>query len=162
MKTLFGRLSTAIFLLISACQLNTVSEGKRAAASPPALTPITGHVTASPSPRAGSGTEGFSMPELTIVPDPNAQRLVQLAKESLARKFKINVDQIHLSSVQAVTWPDASLGCPQPGVLYAQVMTPGFQILLEAIGQAFTYHTDAKDRVILCDVRPPDEIFMPP
>jgi len=143
MKNLFGRSVTAVFLLMSACQLSTVSD-----------MPL--------PPGSGTGTGGFSMPELTTIPDPNAQKLVQLAKESLARKFKISADQIHLSSVEAVTWPDASLGCPQPGILYAQVVTPGFQILLEAIGQAFTYHTDAKDRVILCDMRPPDEIYMPP
>ena len=152
MKSPFGRLVTAVLILMSACQMNPGPDGISTQATPrpgvPSRTPI--------------GTEDSAMPDLPMTPDPDAQRMVQLAKESLAGKFKISVDQIHLSSVQAMNWPDASLGCPQPGILYAQVVTAGFQIMLEAIGQAFVYHTDATDRVILCDMRPPDEIFPPP
>lgn len=148
MKTKSGLLIAAVFLLISACIPNAV--------------PGPGGSTASPPPPPGTGMEGTAMSDESMPQDPAAQRMVQLAKESLARKFKISVDQIFLSSVDAMNWPDASLGCPQPGILYAQVMTPGFQIMLEAIGQAFTYHTDTTERVILCDVRPPDEIFLPP
>ena len=106
--------------------------------------------------------EGDAMSDPTINPDPNAQKMVQLAKESLARKFKINEDQINLFSVETMTWPDASLGCPQEGIDYAQVVTPGFQISLEAMGQIFSYHTNDTDRVMLCDMRSPDEIFLPP
>jgi hypothetical protein len=88
--------------------------------------------------------------------------MIQLAKESLARKLKISEDQIYLFSAEAMIWPDASLGCPQSEIVYAQVQTPGFQIQLEAIGQSFSYHTDTVERVILCDIHPPDEIFLPP
>jgi len=41
-----------------------------------------------------------------------------------------------ISSV-ARDFPDASLGCPQPGMAYAQVITPGFQVLVEADGRRF-------------------------
>jgi hypothetical protein len=34
-------------------------------------------------------------------------------------------------------FPDASLGCPQPDMAYAQVITPGFQVLVEADGRRF-------------------------
>lgn len=106
--------------------------------------------------------EGDAMSDPTINPDPNAQKMVQLAKESLARKFKINEDQINLFSVEAMNWPDASLGCPQAEIVYAQVITPGFQILFESIGQSYSYHTDNIDRVILCQIHPPDNIFPTP
>jgi cation transport ATPase len=34
-----------------------------------------------------------------------------------------NVDNIVLVSAQAMQWSDSSLGCPQPGMVYAQVIT---------------------------------------
>jgi hypothetical protein len=47
-------------------------------------------------------------------------------------------------------WSDASLGCPQEGMMYAQVITPGYLIVLEAQGQTFEYHTDQGTNVVLC------------
>ena len=61
-----------------------------------------------------------------------------------------------------MTWPDASLGCPQTGFVYDQVLTPGFQILFEAGGQSYSYHTDDTSRVIVCRIHPVDEIFLTP
>ena len=72
------------------------------------------------------------------------------------------MEAIFLFNANAVEWPDASLGCPQVDVTYAQVITPGYQIQLEANGQVYTFHTDETDQVILCDARGPDEIYLPP
>jgi hypothetical protein len=94
--------------------------------------------------------------------DPQMERMIRLAKESLSGKFKISEDQIRLFEVKAVVWPDASLGCPQPEMMYAQVITPGYQIQLEAMGKSFSYHTDETGRVILCDASAPGEIYLPP
>lgn len=55
-----------------------------------------------------------------------------------------------------------SLGCPQTGFVYEQVLTPGFQMLFEAGGQSYSYHTDAASRVILCRIHPVDEVFLTP
>jgi hypothetical protein len=49
-----------------------------------------------------------------------------------------------------VVWPDASIGCPQPGMAYAQVNKPGYWILLEALENQFQYHTDTEMQIILC------------
>jgi hypothetical protein len=55
-----------------------------------------------------------------------------------------------LLSAEAVTWPDASLGCPRPNTGYIQVETPGFHITLLANGGRYTYHTDLADNYLLC------------
>ena len=112
--------------------------------------------------RPSDAEEGIDMFDPTAITDAQALKMIALAKASLARKFNIGENQIHLSSVGAVTWPDAGLGCPQAGVIYAEVITPGYQILFEAQGKIFSYHTDSTERVILCEVRPPNEIFLPP
>lgn len=83
------------------------------------------------------------------MPD-EAGRLVQMAKEDLARRLEIPITEISVLSVEAVDWPDTSLGCPQPGMAYAQVITPGFLIVLEASGQTYDYHTDEDSSVVLC------------
>jgi hypothetical protein len=44
--------------------------------------------------------------------------------------------------VEAVEWPDSSLGNPQPDGVYLQVVTPGFRILLRAGAETYEYHSD--------------------
>jgi hypothetical protein len=73
-----------------------------------------------------------------------------MAKEDLARKLDLSISEMSVISVEAVDWPDTSLGCPQPGLMYAQVITPGFLIVLEAKGQSYEYHTGRTEQVVLC------------
>ena len=84
-------------------------------------------------------------------PDAASEKLVTLVKQHLAKQLGIPADQIELSSVKSVVWRDAGLGCPKPGVDYIQVETPGYNILLEAGGKAYTYHTDATRRFVPCN-----------
>ena len=79
-----------------------------------------------------------------------ARRVVQMAKEDLARRLDLSLSEISVISVESVDWSDTSLGCPQPGMMYAQVITPGFLIVLEAMGQTYDYHTDENSSVVLC------------
>jgi len=92
-----------------------------------------------------------TVPPTTPVPsDPSEQELVVRAKEDLAGRLAIGVDQIKLVEAQAVDWADTSLGCPKPGRMYAQVITPGFRIVLEVKGRRYEYHTDRGRVVVLC------------
>ena len=83
-------------------------------------------------------------------PPPEAEQVVRLAVEDLAKRLDLSPDEIRLSSVEAVNWPNASLGCPQPGMMYVQVITPGYRIVLEAEGETYAYHTDTGDHIVLC------------
>jgi hypothetical protein len=42
--------------------------------------------------------------------------------------------------VEEINFSDASLGVREPGVEYAQVVTPGLIIILESDGEEFEYH----------------------
>ncbi len=53
-------------------------------------------------------------------------------------------------AVEAVEWSDISLGCPQPGMRYARVRTPGFRLVLQA-GKEYEYHTDIGRFAVLCE-----------
>ena len=96
------------------------------------------------------------MPEPTAAPDsaPSASTniaQVELAKQELATLSGVDATAITVTSVAPVEWNDSSLGCPDPATSYMQVITPGYQITLEADGKTYNYHTDSKDRVVLCE-----------
>ncbi|MBN1221126.1 MAG: hypothetical protein JXM69_19545 [Anaerolineae bacterium] len=72
------------------------------------------------------------------------------AKADLAKQTGTPVEEIGLISIEAVDWSDTSLGCPQEGFMYAQVITPGYLMVLEAADQQYEYHTDQTTNVVLC------------
>jgi len=125
----------------------------------PAPTPTPVSVAPTPSPVAVLGppvqvtqeVTGVVSPTIPTPSDPTLQKLVSRAKEDLARRLSIATEQIALIEVKAVEWSDASLGCPQPGVMYAQVITPGYRVVLQAKGETYAYHTDQGRVVILCE-----------
>ncbi|WP_026369158.1 hypothetical protein [Kallotenue papyrolyticum] len=81
---------------------------------------------------------------------------VQLALQMLAGTLGCRPEAIEVIDAEAVEWPDSSLGCPQPGMMYMQVITPGYRVVLEHGGQRYTFHTDAGRRAVRCDAgRPP-------
>lgn len=92
-------------------------------------------------------------PTVSGPPDPALQGLVVQAKEDMAKRLSIGVEQISLVEAEAVEWPNASLGCPEPGKAYAQVATPGYRIVLETLGESYEYHSDSEQRVICCEPR---------
>lgn len=75
-----------------------------------------------------------------------------LAVADLARRLDVPESAITVRTVESVEWPDASLGCPQPGMMYAQVITPGYRIVLEAGGKRYEYHT-SQTHAVLCSPR---------
>lgn len=80
-----------------------------------------------------------------------AKQAIETARADLARRTGVAPAMITLARVEAVDWRDSSLGCPQPGQMYLQVITPGYLILLEAAGRTYEYHTDREGRhVVLC------------
>jgi len=71
---------------------------------------------------------------------------------SLAKKLNVAPDQVRIISVEGMIWPDASLGCPQPGQSYAQVATPGYEALLGVQEHRYEYHTDMGQRAVLASI----------
>ena len=86
------------------------------------------------------------------------QNLIDKAIADLAQRSNIPANEITLLEATAVTWSDSSLGCPQEGMVYAQVLTPGYLIRLQAGDQEFEYHASRGTEVIYCEnPRPPVE-----
>jgi hypothetical protein len=62
------------------------------------------------------------------------------AKKDLAARLAIPAGNIKVMECGEATWPDASLGMPEPGQMYAQMLTEGFIVVLEAAGKTYEYH----------------------
>jgi len=83
----------------------------------------------------------------TVINDsvvPEYAPVVDLAKNDLSGKLNIPVEEIKLVKEEAVDWPDTSLGYPEKGMMYAQVITPGFRVILKASDKLYEYHSDYK------------------
>jgi hypothetical protein len=76
--------------------------------------------------------------------------IVALAKKDLAHRGGISLQRITLKQIEVVEWPDASLGCPEEDKAYAQVIMPGYRLVLSDGVRYFEYHTDRHLRVIYC------------
>ena len=69
--------------------------------------------------------------------------LIERAKDDLVQATGAESDAVTVVSTEEVEWSDSSLGCPDPDAMYAQVITPGYLIVLESDGNTFNYHTGA-------------------
>jgi hypothetical protein len=89
-------------------------------------------------------------PTLPTPSAPGLEGLIETAKQDLAQRLSIQTSDIVLVDAKEVVWPDGSLGCPQPGMMNIQVLTPGYFIQLEVNGKYYIYHTNKTDRIVRC------------
>jgi len=99
-------------------------------------------------------TIGTVTQETTVAPspdvDPTFKTLVDQAVADLATRLNIDASNIVTVSAQAMSWPDGSLGCPQPGMLYTQAIVDGAQIELSVDGTSYSYHSGSSGSPFLC------------
>ncbi|MCB0110457.1 MAG: hypothetical protein KDE53_31265 [Caldilineaceae bacterium] len=106
--------------------------------------------------------EATTNPADPTAADPNAgapaeeSPLVQQAIADLAAQLGINADEIAVVEARNVTWRDGSLGCPQPDMMYTQVLIDGMEIVLAANGEEYHYHAGGDREPFLCEEPDPD------
>jgi hypothetical protein len=76
--------------------------------------------------------------------------MIEAALDDAANRSTTARADIKVVSEDAVTWPDGSLGCPQPGMLYTQALVPGYRIVLQAGEQTLNYHAMSRGRPVFC------------
>jgi hypothetical protein len=113
----------------------TVVPGDPSLSDPMNVTPI-------PTPVAGGAP-----PELPA----EAGLLLAQALVDVAQRAGVAAADVRLVEVEEVEWRDGSLGCPQPGMMYPQVIVPGYRFVIEAGGESYEYHTDTGSQIILCE-----------
>ena len=134
-----------ICLLGAGCQSVFISEGM----------PI--EVTQSEAAEHLLSTQGVELmtPSLPTPTDPELQNLIELAAQDLAARLGVSFTEIFVIEATSVEWSDSSLDCPQEGMSYLQVITPGYRIVLQAESQTHEYHTNRAGYLVLCNNRLP-------
>ena len=80
----------------------------------------------------------------------NLESIIGAATKDASSRTNVDQGAIEVVRAEPVTWSDGSLGCPAPGMLYAQVLVPGYRIVLRASGQLLDYHAAANGNLALC------------
>jgi hypothetical protein len=87
------------------------------------------------------------------------------AWQALAAQLNIPVEQIQVDAIESTEWPDACLGLAGSDEVCAQVITPGYRILLRVDLAQYEFHTNQDGTSLrqMQDVRPgnPDEEARP-
>ena len=92
----------------------------------------------STSPSAGQPAAATEAPAAT----PQTLTGLQVeARQVLADRLSVPADGLELVSDEPVQWGDTSLGCPQAGMFYAQVITPGHRITFRQGDDTYEVHT---------------------
>jgi hypothetical protein len=75
---------------------------------------------------------------------------VDIAVADLAARLSVDPSAITVVSARDVTWPDGSIGCPQPGMNYTQVQVDGAEIVLAVNGITYRYTLGGSRGPTLC------------
>jgi len=79
-----------------------------------------------------------------------APDLLAAMRADAARRGHVADAEARVVSVQPVTWPDGAIGCPQPGMVYTQMLVPGWLVQIEAGTQRLAYHVGRGGRWLMC------------
>ncbi|MER3438500.1 MAG: hypothetical protein C4346_13460 [Chloroflexota bacterium] len=77
--------------------------------------------------------------------------LIQAILADAASQLGVGPDQVIIVAIEPVDWPDTSLGCPKEGEFYAQVITPGYRVIVARGDRRLEYHTDRAANFVLCE-----------
>ena len=54
----------------------------------------------------------------------------ELVRNAVAQQLEVSANEIEIVSSISDEFSDSSLGCPQPGMMYAQVITQGYRTIV--------------------------------
>lgn len=98
--------------------------------------------TPTPTPPEKDDYVPANTPTPIPTPTPEVPGFGGLFIAELSNKLGIKPKNIKLVSYEDTIFNDSSLGCPEPGKFYAQVITPGWKIMFEADGNIYEYHSN--------------------
>jgi hypothetical protein len=121
-----------------------------------------------PPSQGGSG-EGPTAGEPTTTPELTATAAAAAtftpgsiearAADNLSKKAGIDVTSLKLTAKESQEWNDSSLGCPAKGMMYMQVITPGYKLTFSDGGKTYDVHTDESGgKAVWCQNSTPVEL----
>ena len=115
--------------------------------------------TSTPEPQVPSMPASADTPASTDRPttrvtlsDPELRGLahsgLRAAVDDLRQRVTGDLDQVQIVRAESATWRNASLGCPDPGKMYAQALTGGIWLVLSHGGLHYDYRIADSDAVL--------------
>jgi hypothetical protein len=112
---------------------------------PPAGSDEAAPVAHSTIDRATEGTRASDLPA-----DESLRKIVDAVLADAALRTARDAGSLKVESAEAVVWPDGSLGCPEPGVVYTMAPVPGYRIRIQSAESLLDYHASRRGNVVLC------------
>lgn len=137
------------YLLLTACQAS------------PTLPDAPPDSIASPLPSLPAPGDVDMTPSMIQPEEPALQELITNVKADLAGRLSLPMQEISLIEFTEVEWSDSSMDCPEPGMSYLQVITPGYRIILQANNNSYEYHSSRDAYFVYCEGRIPPIIPQP-
>lgn len=114
---------------------------------------------------AGGGNSSFAPGETAVTSqEPSTQPGVSVGGDAAlpaevmdpiladaATRLGVDPSAVTVVDAHAETWPDGSLGCPEPGMMYTQALVDGYQVVVEANGTQLDYRGSAPGQFQLCE-----------
>ena len=151
-------------LLLVACGNATVPaspiSGSNVTTTPAVeITPeATPAVTAAPTAEITPETT-LTATEAPAVASPVPGSVEAKVAQALSKKTGVDTSKLVLTAKDALDWPDSALGCPAPGMMYSQIVTPGFKLIYSDGAKTYEVHTDRSgNRAVLCQNKQPVEL----
>ena len=82
--------------------------------------------------------------------DADLHSIIRAAVDDASRRTGLNASELQVIRSEAVTWPDGSLGCPQPGVMYTMAPVPGYRVRIQAGDTVLDYHASQRGYLVYC------------
>jgi hypothetical protein len=73
------------------------------------------------------------------------QSLVDRMLEQASDLSGMPASDLAVEGAEAVTWPDGSLGCPEPGMMYTQVLVDGYWVVIRAGAETYDFRASGSD-----------------
>lgn len=68
-----------------------------------------------------------------------------------AERAGVSADEVSVLEATAVVWSDGSLGCPEPGQSYIQMLIDGYRVVVSAGGRTLDYRLDGEGSFFVCE-----------
>lgn len=88
-------------------------------------------------------------PEEEAMPEGDYPDAVIAARQQLAAELGIEAEAITVASFEEREWPNACLGLPEEGQMCAEVITPGYLVILDAEGETHRARTNQDGNVVI-------------
>ena len=120
------------------------------------LSACAGPTTRAPTPTP-QPSPAPAAPVASVLPDSSPptdpQPALDAALSDAAAHLGVSSATLKVDQVEPRQWGDSSLGCPKPGQMYSQIVTPGYVVVISGAGRQLEYHTDTRGHVVLCQER---------